>query len=101
MKVESNRRMLGEWHVRIWQGDDQNNGTSTTWPIPCGEFWSVLREKLSNGVYVGDKVSLSTAEFMALRDLVHAYGQLVDKPRWLLDELSEAMDDAEKSEDPF
>ena len=100
MKVDSNRRMLGEWHVRIWRGADQDNGTSTTWPIPCGDFWSNLRQKLSDGVYVGDKVSLSTDEFMALRDIVHAYRQLADQPRWRLDELSEAMDDAEKNEKP-
>lgn len=100
MKVDSNRRMFGEWHVRIWREYDKN-GTATTWPIPLGNFWSVLREKLSNGVYVGDKVSLTQDEFMALRDIVHAYLQLPDQPRWMLDELSEAMTDAEKTEDTF
>lgn len=97
MKVDSNRRMFGERHVRIWRGDDHKNGTATTWPIPLGNFWSVLREKLSNGVYVNDKVSLTQDEFMALRDIVHAYIQLPDQPRWRLHELSEAMTDVEKT----
>lgn len=97
MKAESNRRRLGEWHVRVWKDGDEQNGT--TWPLPAGKFWSGLREKLTTGTFHPDSVKLTHADFIALRSLVHAYGQVIDEPRWLLDELVEAMVDLEKEEE--
>lgn len=101
MKLKTNRRRLGEWHVRIWRGDDENDGNATTWPVPAGEFWSVLREKLTTGTYHPESVKLTAEDFMALRSVVHAYGAAIDQPRWRLDELIEAIADAEKEEMPF
>lgn len=99
MKAESNRRRLGEWHVRVWKEGDEENGT--TWPIPAGEFWSNLRDKLVTGSHHPEAVKLSVNDFLALRTLVHAYGQAIDQPRWLLDELVEALSDAEKEENAW
>ena len=93
--------MLGDWHVRIWQGDDENNGTSTTWPVPAGNFWAALRDKLTTACHHPDAVKFTVEEFHAIRSVVHAYRQVADQPRWRLDELCEAMDDAEKTEEPF
>ena len=99
MKIESNRKRLGDWHVRVWRGEDDRNGT--TWPVPAGEYWSGLREKLNTGSYHPDAVTLTGEDFMALRSLVHAYTQVIDQPRWLLDELVEGVADAEKEEEPW
>lgn len=99
MKVETNRQMRGQWHVRVWRGEDERQGT--TWPLPAGNFWSTLREKLTNGTYHPEAVKLTHEDFIALRSIVHAYGQAIDQPRWLLDELVEALSDLEKTEDPL
>lgn len=100
-KPETNRRRLGEWHVRIWRGDDENDGSATTWPVPAGDFWAGLRDRLTTGCHHPDAVKLTAEDFQALRSIIHAYGQAIDKPRWLLDELVEALADAEKEEKPW
>lgn len=93
MKPKSNRQMRGEWHCYVWREGDERNGT--VWPIPVGWLWNNLREKLVNGSY-GSRVEFTKEEFLALRSLIHAYPQALDAPRWLLDELVEAVHDAEK-----
>ena len=97
--IKSRRRRFGEWYVRVWVEGDERNGT--TWPIPAGNFWATLKEKLTTGSHHPDAVTLTGSDFVALRSIVHAYGQVIDQPRWKLDELVEAMADAEKEESPW
>lgn len=90
---DSRRRMVSEWHCRVWETNDERD--STTWPVPVRGIWSTLREKLHAGSY-GSRVELTQSEALALRSLVRAYLHVIDAPRWVLDELVEAICDAER-----
>jgi len=96
--LKTKRKLRGEWHVSVWRQEDCRD--STTWPLPGGQFWSGLREKLSNAVYL-DGATITRDEAMALRSLVHAYGNLLHQPKWRLKALEQTLDELHETEEAF
>ena len=100
VKPLTQHKFIGDWHVRVWKGFQPTPATTTTWPLPAGPWWQALREKINNGVYLESGIHLTRQECMAIRDVIHAYANLLTTPTWRIKQLAKALVERVAEESP-